>query len=142
MRATWMLAPLLLWASPALAQDAPPQLPPEITDPAAIQRLTVQMQALSHAFLDMRIGGVQAALEGREATPREERTTVGDLARRRDPDFDRHLQQQLASVGPQIQHSVKAINRALPEMMKSVEDARRSIDRALANMPDPDYPRR
>ncbi|MGN6057627.1 MAG: hypothetical protein ACTHOI_03490 [Sphingomicrobium sp.] len=142
MRATWMLAPLLLCASPALAQDAPPQLPPEITDPAAIQRLTVQMQALSHAFLDMRIGGVQAALEGREATPREERTTVGDLARRRDPDFDRHLQQQLASVGPQIQHSVKAINRALPEMMKSVEDARRSIDRALANMPDPDYPRR
>lgn len=142
MRATWMLAPLLLCASPALAQDAPPQLPPEITDPAAIQRLTVQMQALSHAFLNMRIGGIQAAIEGREASPREERTTVGDLARPRDPDFDRHLQQQLASVGPQIQHSVKAINRALPEMMKSVEDARRSIDRALANMPDPDYPRR
>ena len=142
MRKTLILLPLILCASPALAQDAPPQLPPEITDPAAIQRLTVQMQALSHAFLDMRVGGVQAALEGRQATPREERTTVGDLARRRDPDFDRHLQQQMASIGPQIQRGVTAINRALPEMMKSVEDARRSIDRALANMPDPDYPRR
>jgi len=143
MRKTLFLLPLLLCASPALAQEAPPpQLPPEIMDPATIQRVTVQMQALSQALLDMRIGGVQAALEGREATPREKRITVGDLARRKDPDFDRHMQQQMATVGPQIQRSVKAINRALPEMMRSVEDVRRSLDRALANMPDPDYPRR
>ena len=145
MRTTLILLPLLLCASPALAQPAPappPQLPPELADPATFQRLAGQMQALSQALLNVRVGGVQAALEGREATPRERRTTVGDLARRKDPDFDRHLQQQIASVEPQIQRSVKAINRALPEMMRSVEDARRSLDRALANMPDPDYPKR
>jgi hypothetical protein len=88
------------------------------------------------------VGGIEAALEGREATPREKHMTVGDLARRKDPDFDRHLQQRMAAVGPQIQRSVTAINRALPEMMRSVEEAKRSLDRAVANMPDPDYPRR
>ena len=143
MRKTLILLPLLLCASPAFAQEAPPpQLPPELTDPATFQRLAGQMQALSQALLDVRVGGVEAALEGREATPQERRTTVGDLARRKDPDFDRHLQQRMAAVGPQIQWSVKAVNRALPEMMRSVEDARRALDRALANMPDPDYPKR
>ena len=41
--------------------------------------------------------------------------TVGDLARSEDPEFDRHLQQHMANVGPQIQRSVQAINRALPD---------------------------
>ena len=144
MRKTLILLPLLLCASPALAQAAPPppQLPTELTDPVAIQRFTDQMEALSHAVMDIRIGGVEAALDGREATPSEKRMTVGDLARRKDPDFERHLHQQMATVGPQIRRSVKAINRALPEIMRSVADAQKSIDRALANMPDPDYPRR
>ena len=37
--------------------------------------------------------------------------TVRDLARRKDPDFDRHVHQQIAAVGPRIQQSVAAINR-------------------------------
>jgi hypothetical protein len=143
MRKILILLPLLLCSSPAFAQDAPaPQLPPELTDPAAIQRLTGTMQALSHALLDARIGGVEAALEGRDATPQEKHMTVGDLARRKDPQFDRHLQQQMAAVGPQIQRSVQAINRALPEMIRSVEGAQKALDRAIANMPDPTYPKR
>jgi hypothetical protein len=143
MRKIVILLPLVFVASPAVAQKAPPpQLPHELTDPATVERLTGTMQALSRALLDVRIGGVEAALEGRDATPREKHMTVGDLARRNDPDFDRHLQQRMANVGPQIQRSVKAINRALPEMMRSVENAQRSLDRAIANMPDPTYPKR
>jgi hypothetical protein len=145
MRAILIALPMFVSGTSALAQVVPGnaiQLPPELRDPAAIQRLTGTMQALSHALMDVRIGGVEAALEGREASPQERRQTVGDLARRNDPDFDRHLQQRMANVGPQIQRSVKAINHALPEMMRSVEDAQRSLDRAIANMPDPTYPKR
>jgi hypothetical protein len=141
MRKIVILFPLLFCASPAFAQ-ASPKLPPELTDPAAIQRLTTTMQALSHALMDVRIGGVEAALQGREATSAEKRQTLGDIARRNDPQFDRHMQQQIASVGPQIQRSVQAINRALPEMIKSVEGAQKALDRAIANMPDPTYPKR
>ena len=68
--------------------------------------------------------------------------TVGDLARSNDPDFDRQLQQHIANAGPQIQRSVQAINRALPEMMQSVDGAQKALERAAANMPDPTYPKR
>ena len=68
--------------------------------------------------------------------------TVGDLARQKDPDFDRHLQQQVASMGPQLQRSVAAVNRALPAMKHALDDVQQSLDRALANMPDPTYPKR
>ena len=141
MRTKLIMLPLLLCASPVLAQPAP-QLPPELTDPAAMQKLATTFQALSRAVLDIRVGELQAAMEGREATRAERNVTVGDLARRKDPDFDRHLQEKVATVGPQIQHSMQAINRALPELMRDVDDAQRSLERAVSNLPDPNYPRR
>lgn len=142
MRLASTLAPLLLAASPAAAQDMPVQLPRELTDPAAAQRLSYEMQALSNALLNVRIGEVRAAVEGREATPQERNMTIGDLARRKDPDFDRHLGQQVASIGPTVQRSMKAINRALPQVMRDVHDAQKSLERAVANLPDPTYPQR
>ena len=136
-----LLLPLLCAASPALAQPAP-VLPPELTNPAAVHQLTGALQQLTQALMNVRIGEARAALEGRDATPRERNQTIGDLARRDDPNFDRHMHQQIASVEPQVQQGVRAVNRALPAIMQSLDDAERAIDRAVANMPDPTYPRR
>jgi hypothetical protein len=141
MRKILIVLPLLLASSPALAQAAP-QLPPQLTDPATAEKLTNTMQALSSALLNMRVGEVAAAMEGRVAAPEERNLTVGDLARRDDPDFDRHFHDQIASVGPTMQRSIKAMNKALPEITRDLKDARKSIERAIANMPDPNYPKR
>jgi hypothetical protein len=141
MRAKLILVPLLLASTPALAQPAP-QLPQQLTDPRTAQKLANAMQGLSHAFLDVKVGEVKAALEGREASPQERNMTVGDLARRDDPDFDRRFHQQMANVGPMVQQSMRALNQALPAMMKGLADAEKSLDRAVANLPDPTYPRR
>jgi len=141
MRMILIVLPLLLASSPALAQAAP-QLPPQLTDPATAEKLTNTMQALSSALLNMRVGEVAAAMEGRVAAPEERNLTVGDLARRDDPDFDRHFHDQIASVGPTMQRSIKAMNKALPEITRDLKDARKSIERAIANMPDPNYPKR
>lgn len=132
---------LLATAAPAVAQPAP-HLPAELTDPAAAQRLTNRLQALSTALLNMRVGEVQAALEGRQASPQERNLTVGDLARQKDPEFDRHLQQKMANVGPIVQHGAQALNRALPRVMHDLESAQESLERAVANLPDPAYPKR
>ena len=142
MRKILIVLPLLLCASPAFAQEAPPQLPPELTDPATAQRLAGAMQAVSHALLNVKVGEVRAALDGRQASPQERNMTVGDLARRRDPDFDRHFQQQVASVGPKVQQSMRALNQALPEMMRGLAQAQQALERAVSNMPDPTYPQR
>ena len=141
MRKSLFLLPLLLASSPVFAQSAP-QIPPQLTDPATAQKLTDAMQSMSSALLNMRIGEVRAALEGRPPAPGERNLTVGDLARRDDPDFDRRLHDQIAGVGPTMQRSVEALNRALPEITRDLKDARKSLKRAIANMPDPNYPKR
>jgi hypothetical protein len=85
---------------------------------------------------------MRAALEGREATARERNETVGDVVRRKDPNFDRDVTRQMATVGPQIQRSLRALNQALPEIMRGLGDAQQALDRATANLPDPSYPKR
>lgn len=151
MRPSLVLLPLSLCATPVLAQSAEhataagpdvAQLPPELADPATADRLANSVQAFSKALLDMKIGGVQAALEGRKATPAEKNVTVRDLARRDDPDLDRHLQQKIAEARPLIEQSIRAMNEALPAIQGSLVEAQKSLERAIANMPDPNYPRR
>ena len=147
MRKTLILLPILLTASPALAQSAP--TPPEtaqieraLNDPAVADRLTNAMQVMSTAFLDLPAGEVQAALEGRRATSAEKRMTVRDMARRDDPNFDRNFQRHIAQSGPMIRQSMRAMSQALPAMMQGLSQAQRALERAAANMPDPTYPNR
>jgi hypothetical protein len=146
MRYTLFLLPMLLCAGPALAEapaapNASP-VPPQLADPALAARLANVAQAMSKAFLDLPVGEVRAAVEGRAATPAEKRITVRDIARKEDPDFDRHVQQQIAQARPMIEQSMKALSDALPAMLQSLEQARNAVERAAANMPDPTYPKR
>jgi hypothetical protein len=141
MRTKLIVAPLLICASPAFAQSAPPA-PQPIADPAVADRLTNSAQAISDALLSIPVGDLKAASEGRRATPDEKRMTVGDLARRDDPDFDRKLHRQIAEARPMVRQRMKALNESLPAVMQSLEQARRSLERALANLPDPTYPQR
>jgi hypothetical protein len=142
MRLSLVILPVTLCAAPAFAQPATGQLPPQLADPATADKLADSMQILSRALLDMKVGGVQAALEGRKATPAEKNVTVRDLARRDDPDVDRHLQQKIAEAKPMIEQSIKAMNETLPAIQQSLLAAQRSLERAIANMPDPNYPKR
>ena len=136
-----IILPFLLCASPAFAQPAP-QLPPELTDPATADRLADAVQGLSQALLDLRVGEVRAALEGRQASPAERRMTVRDMARQDDPNFDRHVQQDVANVRPMVRQSLHAVNQALPQVMQGLAQAQQALERAVANLPDPTYPHR
>jgi hypothetical protein len=148
-----ILLPLLLIASPALAQTAAPAPAPQpkdptaemqrvLSDPAMADRLANVMQGLSKAFLDLPVGQVQAAVEGRKPTGAEKRITVRDMERRDDPNFDRDFQQRMAQARPMIQQSMAAMSQALPSMMQGIQQAGKALERAAANMPDPTYPKR
>jgi len=145
MRKILIFLPLLLVASPALSQPAPSdtaQIERVLNDPAMADRLTNVMQVMSKAFLDLPAGEVQAALEGRPATPAEKRMTVRDIGRRDDPNFDRNFQRQIAQSGPVIRQGMHAMSEALPAMMQGLAQAQHALERAAANMPDPTYPKR
>lgn len=144
MRHLLLAVPIALVAAPVAAQPASQpeqiQIPRELTDPAMSDKLAKMLQGLSKAFMDLPVGEVQAAVEGREATAEERRMTVRDLGRRGDPEFDRKLERQIAQSKPTIEHSMKALSQALPAMTRALSDVARQMERATANMPRPDYP--
>jgi hypothetical protein len=148
MRAFQLILPLAMVASPALAQTkpAPPPeaiaIPPALTDPATADRLGGMMQAMSKAFLNLPVGEIEAAAEGRPATQADRRQTIRDLGRNANPNFERNFNQHLADSRATMQATMKAFATALPAMMKGLNEAGRAIEQATANLPSPYYPKR
>ena len=147
MRALYALLPLALIATPALAAPADEEvrIPAELTDPAMAQTLGKMLGSLTKAMMDLPVGEVQAAVEGREPTAADKARTVRDVAGG-GPDLDRKVERQVAEALPRMQAGLKAMAKSLPAMARAVEQAademEGSIDRATANLPQPGYPRR
>ena len=145
MRFILLALPLTLLASPAVAQQAAPstaadtiQLPPELMDPKWADRLTDAMVAMSKVFLELPVGEVEAAIEGRQPTAADKRRTVRSETRM----SEREIRQQIEEARPAMQAGMKALAAAMPAIMKGMSEAQREIERATANMPRPDYPKR
>ncbi|MEO6580362.1 MAG: hypothetical protein ABIN83_04345 [Sphingomicrobium sp.] len=136
--------PLALIASPAVAapRGPAPQLPRELADPAMADKLGRIAGAMSRALLDLPVGEMQAAIEGRPVTGADRNRTVRDIAGRNDPYLEQRIQQQVAGSGAAMQAGARAMASALPSILESIDRAAHEIDRATANLPQPGYPRR
>ena len=143
MRLPLIALPLALFATPALAQPArTPEIPRELTDPAMADKLGKMAGALSRALLDLNVGEIEAAVQGRPVTGSDRRRTVRDVAARGDPNIERKIERQAANSGAALQAGMKAMAAALPAIMESVDRAAAEIDRATANLTQPGYQRR
>ena len=148
MRSLIALTAIALIAAPAAAapgEEDEYQIPPQLTDPAMAETLGKMLASMTKAMMDMPVGGMQAAIEGREPTADEKRRTVRDMAGR-DPEFERKIETQVAQAVPRMQAGMKAMAASMPGMMKALEKAAKdmeaSIDRGAANLPQPGYPKR
>lgn len=138
-----LAVPLLAAAPPpAAGGDAIASVQQALDDPRTEARFGQIVQALSDAVLNLRVGEIQAAAEGRPATAAERKLTVRDVARRDDPQFESKLKRQLAQSVPALRQSMRALSASLPAIAKSFEDAGAAIERATTNLPDPTYPKR
>src|SRR5687767_13436154 len=108
-------------AKPSVSEPDAAEMQRVLNDPAMVDRLTKVMPALGDALLNMPIGQIQAALEGRKATRAEQRTTVRDLGRKDDPNFERNLKADLANSGETMKAGMKAMSAALPAMMEGMK---------------------
>ena len=145
MRLLLIALPLMIAASPALAAPDRSQIPPlprQLTDPAMADQMGRVAGALTRAFMNLPVGEIQAAIEGRPATSADRQRTVRDLAGRNDPNFDQRIERQATQSGVAIQAGARAMAAALPSILESIDRAADQIDRATANLPDPTYPRR
>ena len=141
MRALLIALPLMLAPVPAMAAPKEdPQLPPELSDPAMADKLGKMMGALTRALMDMPVGEMEAAVQGREPTAADRSRRVRDHIG--GPDTEREVEAKVAASGRQMQAMSQALVASLPSIMKSLEGAERELERATANLPDPTYPRR
>ena len=147
MRSALIFTSLAFVASPALAQTAPAAspptadaivIPPQLSDPRFVDRLTDVMHAMSKAFLNLPVGEVEAAIEGRRPTRADRRRTV----RTETGISERELDRQIEGNRVVMQAGMKAMVAALPAMTKGITDAAREIEKATANLPSPTYPNR
>jgi hypothetical protein len=136
-----LFVPLLMFATPAAAAPDASGLEQALRDPATAERLDRTLGALTDALLDLKVGGVKAALEGRKASPSEEALTVRDLERSegRDPEA---IRRHVREAGPALAKGMNALAEALPAMTRALGDIEKAVERAAANMPDPNYPKR
>jgi hypothetical protein len=131
MRIVFTAALLCAAATPALAQSQPQ--PPQDKAEAivrALQNPLVQAGAaamlgnLADAVLDTRVGPV-----ARYADPTiGEQDTLGDIQRRRDPDFDRHLQADTRRAVA----AAAALGQNALEMRASLDETAARLRAALA----------
>lgn len=139
-------APLLLAAAPAPRPAPRPEVVNELQraldDPRNEQKMSAMIGALTDSFLNLRVGEIAAAADGRAVTAADRNLTVRDIARRDDPQFEARLRSQTGNALPAVRQSMKSLSAALPALIRSFEEAGAAIERATANLPDPTYPRR
>lgn len=140
MRHALLALPLLAFAAPVAAAPAPIAIPPVLSDPAMADQLGRVAGALTRSLMNLPVGEVEAAIEGRPVTRADRAKTVRDTVG--DPYLDQRVEADAAASGRTMQAATKAIAASLPAIMQAVDSARADIERAVANLPDPTYPRR
>jgi len=141
MRAFLIALPLTMIAAPAMAApQSDQQIPPELSDPAIADKLTRMMGPLTKALMDMPVGEMEAAVQGREPTPADKNKRVRDEIG--GPEAERELQARVAAAGPQMRAMQKALVASLPALMGALGNMEKELERATANLPNPTYPNR
>jgi hypothetical protein len=147
MRQSFLFIPALLIAAPAIAApppraptpEAPIAIPPELTDPAVADQLGRVAGVLARSLMNLPVGEMEAAIEGRAPTAADRAKTVRDSVG--DPNLEQRITAEAAASGRMMQAATKALVASLPAIMKSLEGARAELERATANLPSPVYPK-
>ena len=140
MRTLWIALPLFLAPVPAIAApNAAPQLPPEFSDPAMADKLGKMAGVLTRALMDMPVGEVEAAVQGREPTAADRAKHVRDEIG--GAQAEQQVEAQVAQSGKQMQAMSKALVASLPALLAAFDGVEKQLERATANIPDPTYPR-
>ena len=81
-------------------------------------RMTDAMVAMSKAFLNLPIGEVEAAVEGRPVTCADKRRTIRSETNM----SERDVREKIEATRPAMQAGMRAVSAALPAMMKGLSE--------------------
>ena len=133
-----LIVPAILFAAPAAAQPAAPALPPEVASGQIVDQLQPMLRALSRAFLNLPVGELEAAAQNRPVTPQDRGKTVGHAIGL----SERELDEKVAAGTDTLKAGTQAMARSWPVISRSLSEAGRELEKAIANAPSPAYPKR
>lgn len=125
-------------AMPASAETPAPQLPPEITDGRMLDQLGNMTGVLAKALLNLPVGEIEAAIENRPVTAQDRQKTVATEMGADARTIDRDLERGKVA----MKQGGEALIRSLPVITKELNRVGEQLERAVANMPSPAYPKR
>jgi hypothetical protein len=96
------------------------------------------LRAVAHAFLDLPVGEIQAAVENRPVRPEDRNRRVRDVA----GVDERRIDREIAEGSGTLKAGTQAMARTLPVITRALNEASDEIARAVNNLPSPTYPRR
>jgi hypothetical protein len=111
-----------------------------LRDPQTGEAVARMTGALTRAIMNAPVGEFEAAIEGRPATRADRQRTVRD--RIGGPVAAARIEREVAASGVRVQAMGNALADALPGMLAAAGDLQRELEKAVANLPDPTYPRR
>jgi hypothetical protein len=137
-----------LATTPAIAAPPPvasPSIPTAdiqraLNDPAVADQLGRVAGVMTKSLMNLPVGEIEAAMEGRPATAQDRARTVRDSVG--DPYLEQRIAAEAAQSGRTMQAAGRAFAASLPAIMGALGQVQDAVERSVANIPDPTYPRR
>ena len=152
MRKSLITAAVLAVASPAIAQpastaaqQAPAAAPlPDprdeemrrnLPDPAEVKAMGETAARAMEAMMDVPIGPLREAVEGRKLSRKERAETLGDVARRDDPEFKERMRDQMGVASVAMAALMEQMVTIAPVLRNTLEDVARRTEEAARQVP-------
>ena len=100
--------------------------------PVEIDAMGVRVGAIADAILDTPVGPLREAIEGRRLSRRERDETLGDVASRDDPYARDRVRDEIAIASAGVGSAVEQLAVLTPVLRRSLEDAARRMEDAMA----------
>ena len=136
MRKLIIAASTFALAAPAFAQAYPDPRDDEVVRslpaPGEIDAMGDRVGAIADAILDTPVGPLREAIEGRRLSRRERDETLGDVASRDDPYARDRVRDEIAIASAGVGSAVEQLAVLTPVLRRSLEDAARRMEDAMA----------
>ncbi|PSJ43298.1 hypothetical protein [Allosphingosinicella deserti] len=136
MRKLIIAASTFALAAPAFAQAYPDPRDDEVVRslpaPGEIDAMGDRVGAIADAILDTPVGPLREAIEGRRLSRRERDETLGDVASRDDPYARDRVRDEIAIASAGVGSAVEQLAVLTPVLRRSLEDAARRMEDAIA----------
>ncbi|HEY0625445.1 MAG TPA: hypothetical protein VGD10_01800 [Allosphingosinicella sp.] len=114
----------------------------DVPDAREIEQMGEVAARAADAILDVPVGPLREAIEGRKLSRREREETLGDRAAKDDPYIRERMQDQMRTATVALGALTEQMAVMAPVLQRTLEDVERRMEDAVRGVPSRDYDRR